>query len=251
MSVLCIFVSDLSYFVVWLWLLHHFITRIANRVNHQISHAPDGTFVRNTYGGRRPFRFRGEMIQILNVDFPRGQSYRFLIVGFVVLVPVSLPRIVVFDIHTQEEIDATIAFPMVLRDFWLQLFQQINEITFQIEVLLPAFELHLLNHTIKGMFLLHDKKGGLDIHDIRAMSLDRNLLSESWSECVFDDFSAVSNCWHVPPFIALWDLHLQLCSHSITLTGMPSASSWNLLSKSIFALSSQKIISSSYHSPIE
>ena len=98
------------------------------------------------------------------------------------IVPVSLQRIVVFDIHTEEEVDATIAVSQVLREFWLQIFRQIKEITFQIDVLLAQFEIHLLNHTTKSLFQLHDRKSWLHIHDIRAKIYDGNLVTESWSE---------------------------------------------------------------------
>ena len=53
----------------------------------------------------------------------------FFIVRFVLVILIvtkSLPRIVVLDIHTQEDVDATIAFSEVISEFWLQIFHQIK-----------------------------------------------------------------------------------------------------------------------------
>ena len=100
--------------------------------------------------------FLGRFISILDEEFPAMHSQEFVILGVVILgVRETKARIVVGDILTQDEEDASIACFEVRLMFWFQIFTQVKEITFHIDVLLTRLQLHLKNHPLTSLLLAH------------------------------------------------------------------------------------------------
>ena len=153
----------------------HLAGHIVNRLSLQATVTADVDFVRIIEVHHRFYQLPDYMISILNIEIPRAQSQRFVVLFRVVLgiIQEFFPVRAVGDIETHGDDDATIAFIQVVVEFCLKLFHQLSDIMLDIVALLVGLEIYLLKTPIKTLLPVRHMKEKIVWRHHQRLTLSR------------------------------------------------------------------------------